>query len=342
MSIKKNNLFVPVLNSKFHSIENLQQLTISGQNIIVNQFHAWRDSFDTVFSAYAFQVIVNNKVVSVLECKEENQVVSMPDVEGEVMLDILVENRGRVNYADYKSEALDDQRKGLTSTWILFDLSPRVWSDSPKLSHVVLRVSSEQNPRNNKILTADTNLFFTCRTTQACATEWYWLARLDDIPTGVQAKLFRNVWVVFSAILSFTHFCSSFRVHPAKVHFFCFSGSWNPIWQPPLCSVLHLVANVWTMASCSRFMHTARAALISTLVLCLETLKKSRQMIPLTEQNHAQKMTLGFFSFLRMSECDLWSEKAEIGPRLSRFHVHIGDTDPKDTYLNMKVNWLRK
>ena len=58
-------------------------------------------------------MMVNGKVVSILEWKVADQVAEVPG-SGEVTLDVLVENLGRVNYADFQSPVLNNQRKGLS------------------------------------------------------------------------------------------------------------------------------------------------------------------------------------------------------------------------------------
>ena len=92
---------------------------------------------------FSIQIIVNGEVISVLDYKTPDQEVELtaPEGESEIQLHILVENQGRVNYANYETSMMDSQRKGNNVT------KPKFYTDS----------SSKPNPHLIKIFVKSTN-----------------------------------------------------------------------------------------------------------------------------------------------------------------------------------------
>ncbi|XP_013386988.1 beta-galactosidase-1-like protein 2 [Lingula anatina] len=75
-------------------------------------------------------VLFDGNEEGVIDCYKPDQIVEVK-VSKMGMLDILVENLGRVNYADGKSGVLDDQRKGLVEPVNLGDTKLEGWSIYP-------------------------------------------------------------------------------------------------------------------------------------------------------------------------------------------------------------------
>ncbi|CAH1790222.1 unnamed protein product [Owenia fusiformis] len=77
-------------------------------------------------------VYLNGEQIDVLDCTVEDHVIPLELASGENTLEILVENMGRVNYGDFQSPILNDQRKGLRNdvqldgkvinSWIIFPM----------------------------------------------------------------------------------------------------------------------------------------------------------------------------------------------------------------------------
>ena len=60
------------------------------------------------------QILLNGKEVEVVDWLETDHVIRLDAGDGKNQLDILVENCGRVNYADFDSPLLNNQHKGLS------------------------------------------------------------------------------------------------------------------------------------------------------------------------------------------------------------------------------------
>ncbi len=60
----------------------------------------------------SLQIFLNSKEIDVVDCYEKDHVTLIRTEDEENTLDIFVENMGRVNYAEFKSPVLNDQRKG--------------------------------------------------------------------------------------------------------------------------------------------------------------------------------------------------------------------------------------
>lgn len=76
-------------------------------------------------------IILNGDVLETVDCSMIDKVVCLPTKSGKNVLDILVENLGRVNYASFNSPILNDQRKGLRTVlldgkvaqnWVIYPL----------------------------------------------------------------------------------------------------------------------------------------------------------------------------------------------------------------------------
>jgi len=60
-----------------------------------------------------FQILLNSKIIDVVDwLKKNNETKITTDSSSNNRLDILVENCGRVNYADVDSPIFNEQRKG--------------------------------------------------------------------------------------------------------------------------------------------------------------------------------------------------------------------------------------
>ena len=59
------------------------------------------------------QVLINGREVDSFDSRDPNHVTNLTLTSDESQLDILVDNMGRVNYADYESPLLNEQRKGI-------------------------------------------------------------------------------------------------------------------------------------------------------------------------------------------------------------------------------------
>ncbi|XP_064611298.1 beta-galactosidase-1-like protein 2 [Liolophura sinensis] len=69
------------------------------------------------------QIFVDGKETAVLDCKVKDQEVDIRTSKDSFILDILVENLGRVNYCDFKTSILNEQRKGICGN-VLLDGDP--------------------------------------------------------------------------------------------------------------------------------------------------------------------------------------------------------------------------
>ena len=72
--------------------------------------------------SFSIQIIVNEVVISVLDYKTPDKEVELtaPEGESEIQLHILVENQGRVNYANYETPMMNNQRRGNNVTKLKF------------------------------------------------------------------------------------------------------------------------------------------------------------------------------------------------------------------------------
>ena len=62
----------------------------------------------------SIQILVNGEVIAVLDHTVPDQEVELaaPEGQSEIQLHIMVENQGRVNYTDYGTAVLNNQRRG--------------------------------------------------------------------------------------------------------------------------------------------------------------------------------------------------------------------------------------
>lgn len=63
-------------------------------------------------SVCLLQVMLNSKELETVDSSKLDNVICLPTEPGKNVLDIMVENLGRVNYASFKSSILNEQHKG--------------------------------------------------------------------------------------------------------------------------------------------------------------------------------------------------------------------------------------
>lgn len=64
--------------------------------------------------------MLNGKELETVDSSKHDNVICLPTEPGKNVLDILVENLGRVNYASFKSSILNEQHKGINCSFMLF------------------------------------------------------------------------------------------------------------------------------------------------------------------------------------------------------------------------------
>ncbi len=119
-----NHLGTPVLSSKPMSFEDLDQAygyvlyrtILNVTNNAVLKIEGLRD--------YAI-IYINGKQVAILDRRLNQDSVSLPNVPANAVLDIFVENNGRINYGPY----LTDNRKGILGNVILGEQSLTNWKN---------------------------------------------------------------------------------------------------------------------------------------------------------------------------------------------------------------------
>lgn len=67
---------------------------------------------------YILQVMLNGKELETVDSSKHDNVICLPTEPGRNVLDILVENLGRVNYASFKSSILNEQHKGINCSFM--------------------------------------------------------------------------------------------------------------------------------------------------------------------------------------------------------------------------------
>ncbi|XP_064617516.1 beta-galactosidase-1-like protein 2 [Liolophura sinensis] len=92
------------------------------------------------------QVLLNGIQVAVVNCTLESNRVHLPDVASPTTLDIMVENQGRVNYFSFKSNLLNNQRKGLVGDVLLSNTALQDWEIFPLEFNDTMLYRIEESP----------------------------------------------------------------------------------------------------------------------------------------------------------------------------------------------------